>query len=200
MSAIVEINELDLVVYGQVQYDFTLDAKTGLALDEMLVKASGQRAVAVEQELATISIEAKQRSRKAEDVGRALGLASAIVAEMSQIEGVDLTTEYDDKHGWLKTLATVVAPYDLTYVKEKDETKTPCPISDLWKDKLTYEGAQRLQSILQLALDKENNALKQTSNTIQGFVSKRDKAYELIGKVQKKIDSTASTTIMAIGS
>lgn len=197
MSTLAQINELDLVVYGQVQYDFSLSERSGLSLGDLMVGVANQRAVAVDHEISAINKEVKQRARKLEALGQALGYASAIVAEMSQIKNVKTDTKYTDTKQWLAKLQKLVAPYDLTYTEEED--KKEYNIARLWSGGLTYGNAQKLQSVLQLALDKENNALKRTTNTIQSFITKRDNAYELIAKLRKKIDKTASTTISSLG-
>lgn len=196
MSALAQINELDLVVFGQVQYDFSLSGRSGLSLGELMVGVANQRAVAVDREIAAINKEVKQRSRKLEVLGQALGYVAAIVAELSQTKDVKIDTEYKDTHQWLAKIEKLVAPYDLTY---EEENKGTLPVSSLWSGKFTYGNAQKLQSVLQLALDKENNALKRTTNTIQSFVTKRDNAYELIAKLRKKIDKTAGSTISSLG-
>lgn len=196
MSALAQINELDLVVFGQVQYDFSLSGRFGLSLGELMVGVANQRAVAVDREIAAINKEVKQRSRKLEVLGQALGYVAAIVAELSQTKDVKIDTEYKDTHQWLAKIEKLVAPYDLTY---EEENKGTLPVSSLWSGKFTYGNAQKLQSVLQLALDKENNALKRTTNTIQSFVTKRDNAYELIAKLRKKIDKTAGSTISSLG-
>ncbi len=195
MTPTIEIRELtDLVVLGQIQYDFTVSGVEGYDLGRAVTDATYRRAVSVEEDLSRVSEYMRMRMRKVADLGNALSEASYLVAAMSDADIDDKYTAADwgKRHDSLKKL---IAPYHLTYTY-KDVVYNA---EDLLENP-TSENLQKLQSTINLALDKENNALTRSSNMVQGFVSKRDNAYAMIGKLRKKLDETAAKTISTIGS
>ena len=63
----------------------------------------------------------------------------------------------------------------------------------------TKAQLSKLQQNVKLEIDQENSKLQQLNGTLQGFLQKRDSAYSMIGKIQRKIDATASRTLGRIG-
>jgi len=218
MSASVTIQEMDLVVLGQVQYAFKLEGKgEGLSLSEVLAPCCAQRAVAIEGEMSLVSEQLRVRTRKVSDLGVALSDVAYImgafaeakarekqsgeVTELSEFPGNKYIPDEMKKGTLITELWNKLSPYALTYQDKDGKTKS---LNDLlWsaksKGQITKNDTEIAQSAVKLGMDKENNAIRQGSNTLMSFVKKRDSAYQLIGKITKKINSTAGTTISAIG-
>ena len=58
---------------------------------------------------------------------------------------------------------------------------------------------QKLQTDVQYALDVTNNDIQQDAVSLQGFVSKRDSAYQMAVKLLNKASQTRATGIRYIG-
>jgi len=217
MSTSVAIEEMDLVVLGQVQYSFALSKADptgqvvttgGYSLDGVLVPCCAQRAVAVDQEVKALSEEVRQRARKLEALGTALSGSAYILGALATVKNAKETSVYPTDVGKsfqrsdvLPAIRDAIKPYDLTYQKYKDGKPdgTGKLVDLVSKDTITMSDTRIVQTTLQLATDKENNALKQTNNSLTSFIRKRDSAYELIGKLSRKIIKTEGTTIRALG-
>lgn len=180
MENYIELQPLDLTVYGQVQYGFSAADKTGrLTYAEAAVAVAARRAAAVELVVPPIRKGLKQKSEKLEALSNALGEVAKIVVLLKD-ESMDSTKTIDLPDAAYKALLT----YGVGSVSSKS---------------ITRKDAYSLQQNIKLELDKEDTQLQETTSALQSFIQKRDSAFGLIGKFQQKIDRTSANTIQAIG-
>lgn len=197
MSQFVRIEPLDLVVYGQVQYAFSVTSLPGevLPYDRAVVETALQRSVAMQAEITPVKNAIKIRSAKLEELGKVLANITPIILEL-QLKETKLTD--DTKHdigyisggdGWLPAWR-YLEKYGITI----DGTKISSKFSSF-----TYAELQKLQQNVKLEIDRENSDVERDTSSLQSYIQKVDSAYSLIGKLQKKIDGTAGRTIQQIG-
>jgi len=203
-NATVAIKELDLVVLGQVQFDFVLNGVDGYSLSSVLTPCCAARAVAIEHEISMVSEVVRKRTKKLDDLGNAMGLIAYIVASLEAADAAeDKYYPGDAAKGQqnvsVRDIGKLIGPYELTYTDENGNKKDINPLV-VEQSKIKKNDIEIVQSTVKLAIDKENNAIKQDCNTLQGYVDKRDDAYELIGKLENKINNTAKTVLGAMGS
>lgn len=179
----VKIEPLDLSVYGQVQFSFSTPEASGLTYAEAAVAIAAKRALVVDEEVGPIQRGVREKIRKVEELGNALADVARIVAELAKIDLSDKSTK--------KSLTDAAYATLLRY-----EIKFP---EDKPAQSLCHADALNLQQTVKLELDKENTRMQEGTNTLQGLIDKRSSAYGMIGKLQQKIDRTASTTIKSIG-
>ena len=184
MSTEIQTRDLGFSILGTPQVDYTVDGKTGYTYAEVVALAGLQRATAVEAAVPAYTAEVRARQRKAEDLGTALANISATYANFesgsktSDTQGVvGGTAAYD-----------LLAKYSvgLGYFESDHQT-------------IKYENIQKLQTEIQYALDVTNNDLQQDTASLQGFVSKRDNAYQMANKLMQRAIKTRATGIKYIG-
>lgn len=181
MEHYIEMTPLDLSVYGQVQYNFTIADKKGLfTFGEAAVNVATKRAAALEIVLPPLRDGLKQKMAKLSALSLALGDISMIVAQLGQ-EGLQSDKRIKIPDTSLNTLRT----YEIEGVPSSGE--------------ITKAEAYTLQQNVKLELEKENTQLQETTSVVQNFIQKRDSAFGLIGKIQQKVDHTSQSTIQSIG-
>jgi len=198
---IVQLEKLDLTIYGQVQYSYKVDGVSGRTLSDACVTCAALRAASVDQEVSAVSAVTKRRADVLEKIGNALAAIAAAVASLAGSEDLDETvsgTARTNLKNQLGTINTYVPTWEQdgnTYPTISDTNSNA--LSNWQASNVTSDKGQKLQSVVQLFADTEDNALQRTSSTLQSFMSKRDSAYSLIGKIQRKLDGTAKQTIQA---
>lgn len=185
MSATIQPRDLDLSIFGTAQVDYTVDGVTGCTYDKAVAMAGLQRAVAVESAIPAYTAAVRARQRKLEDLGRALADISGTLAKFD--EDHRQTTSEQDIVGGAETY-NLLAKYGLT----KDYFKPSAT-------RIQYQYIQKLQTDVQYALDVTNNDIQQDAVSLQGFVSKRDSAYQMAVKLLNKASQTRATGIRYIG-
>ncbi len=200
----VRVNELDLFVYGQVQYDFSVyDALAagyldGKSLGDAAVLSTTRRAVTVEGSITAIARSVEKRSVAVEELGVAMACLGSVVAFFSGDTDDDNINHTIDKCDNASDADKVKMKSDmqtaLYYLNKYEALEKSYSV-----DTVTKGDVSAIQSSCKLALDKESNALQQTQSDLRSILSKRDSAYSTIGKLQKKVDETASRTINQIG-
>ncbi|MCQ2388368.1 MAG: hypothetical protein MJ138_01485 [Kiritimatiellae bacterium] len=207
-DAKVQIQPLDLFVYGQVQYEFSVyDALAGKYLDgkslgDAAVSSTTRRAVVVEEAITAIARSVERRSTAVQELGFAMSHIAYVVAmfsgdtsenninhKISDCDGAS-DSEKADMKARMKKALDILEKYGVDI--DNKGTKYSA-------DTVTKGDVSAIQSGCKLALDKENNALQQTQSDLRSLLSKRDSAYSMIGKLQKKVDGTARRTIGQIG-
>lgn len=152
MSVPVTIQELDLVVCGQVQYEYTVNqtspsaSATGLTLMDMLTTCCAKRATAVEHEVSTVSNALNKQSKMLEDVGKGMACCMAVVAAKPQSAGsskhypleTDDSVKVDETAGFNKLLEfrDAIKPYDLTFQHYREEAEGTKDEKTLYTDKI----------------------------------------------------------------
>lgn len=208
-DAKVQVKPLDLFVYGQAQYAFSVyDALAGKYLDgkslgDAAVSSTTRRAVTVEAAITTIARSVERRGTAVEELGAALGFIGYVVSMFSGDSSENNINhkidECDEASDWEKSqmkekigkALAILDKYDVDIDSNSGKTYT--------KDNVTKGDVSAIQSACKLALDKENNAVQQSQADLRSLLSKRDSAYSMIGKLQKKVDGTARRTIGQIG-
>lgn len=181
MEHYIEMKPLDLSVYGQVQYNFTVAGKEGtFTFGEAAVNVASKRAAALEIALPPLRNGLKQKMEKLSALSLALGDIAKIVAELCQ-EGMESDKKVKIPDTSIKTLRT----YEVPGVPDSGEVKK--------------SEAYTLQQNIKLEIEKENTQLQETTSVVQSFIQKRDSAFGLIGKIQQKVDHTSQSTIQSIG-
>ena len=185
MSATIQPRDLDLSIFGTAQVDYTVDGVTGCTYDKAVAMAGLQRAVAVERAIPAYTAAVRARQRKLEDLGRALADISGTLAKFD--EDHRQTTSEQDIVGGAEAY-NLLAKYGLT----KDYFKPSAT-------RIQYQYIQKLQTDVQYALDVTNNDIQQDAVSLQGFVSKRDNAYQMATKLMQKAIRTRETRVGYIG-
>ncbi len=184
MSATIQPRDLDLSIFGTAQVDYTVDGVAGCTYDKAVAMAGLQRAVAVENAIPAYTAAVRARQRKLEDLGRALADISGTLAKFD--EDHRKTTSEQDIVGGAEAY-NLLAKYGLT----KDYFKPSAT-------RIQYQYIQKLQTDVQYALV-TNNDIQQDAVSLQGFVSKRDSAYQMAVKLLNKASQTRATGIRYIG-
>lgn len=191
MSAYIELNKLDLVVLGQVQWDFSVDGQAGFDLATACLMSTFKRTVAVEQEIAVVSAAAKIRAKRCQQFGEVMELVNAALAYAGKSDADKL--EDDDSKtakNKLQEAYRLMGQYGFQNIDGYSAIKDGDPLTG---------DLRRLSENLKFELDKEDNALKRDASMVQSMMSKRDSSVGMQGKIQKKVTRTELTTIMNIG-
>ena len=185
MSTEIQTRDLGLSILGTPQVDYTVDGKTGYTYAEVVALAGLQRATAVEAAVPAYTAEVRARQRKAEDLGTALADISATYANFD--DGHRNTDDEVDISGGAEAY-NLLAKYNvgLNYFNPS-------------ATRIRYDQIQKLQTEIQYALDVTNNDLQQDTASLQGFVSKRDNAYQMANKLMQRAIKTRATGIKYVG-
>jgi len=181
-SNFVTIDKMDLVVYGQVQFSFSMGGVSGYDLAHVCTASSFRRVTAVEDEIGTVSAACEARAKKLADLGNAMG---AVQYTMSYIDG-KMDNEEIDSHG-LGSIYNTLAYYNVPDAGYA--LNNPIVISNL---RTLFEN-------LKHEIDLENNDLQRTTATLQNVMGKRDSAFSTLSKITEKLDNTVKATIQNMG-
>ena len=202
MEAFIQRNALDLVTLGQVQYDFTVNGVAGLDLCAACVQSTFKNVASVEAEMSAVAAAVRKRTARLHLYGSVLADLNAACGFIMQ--GKKGMTENDDlkENGSkeiLKRVKDVFKKNDLWNEIPgyyKDGTTTPV-IKD---DGVVMIGdLRKLRENTKFTMDKEDNALQRNASTLQFVMNKRDSALSVVGKLQKRIARTETSTIKNIG-
>lgn len=185
MSATIQTRDLGLSIFGTAQVDYTVGGEEGCTYGKAVAMAGLQRAVAVEGAIPAYTAAVRARQRKLEDLGRALADIAATLANFGEDDRK--TTSEQNIVGGAEAY-NLLAKYGLT----KDYFKPSAT-------RIQYQYIQKLQTDIQYALDVTNNDVQQDAVSLQGFVSKRDNAYQMATKLGSKAARTRATGIRYIG-
>lgn len=202
METFIQRNALDLVTLGQVQYDFTVNGVAGLDLCAACVQSTFKNVASVEAEMSAVAAAVRKRTAR-------LNLYGSVLADLNAacgfiMQGKKGMTENDDlkekgSKEILKRVKDVFKKNDLWNEIPgyyKDGTTTPV-IKD---DGVVMIGdLRKLRENTKFTMDKEDNALQRNASTLQFVMNKRDSALSVVGKLQKRIARTETSTIKNIG-
>ena len=146
-----------------------------LTYGEALGQTGLRRASMMENAMNAVTKAIKLRQQKLEALGDALAAIAEAVGKKSG-KGVNATTTLDSAA--VRTLRR----YGIS-------AKTSATVGDY----------QKLQSEVQVAIDKTSTSLKEDTNSLQTYLSRRDNAFELASKMVKKANDTVSKGIANIG-
>lgn len=197
-----------IAVYGIPQLDYSLDGFAHQDFDTVVAKVSMHQASIVEQQTDAIASAIRLRQSAAQDLGNALAKLSGLLnryptKDQKRDDLPDPIIKVDSDEGRelinlknrLKTYG-----YDLVTEVKEAEIHGDCSCHDNVDAHIdiTRGECMKGQARVQELVDIENNNIQQDMNTLNGFVTKRDKAYNNAEKVVKKYEDTAITIIKAM--
>lgn len=207
MIPTVKAHEIDLSVYGIRQVDYSLDGVPGyVQFDRVIAESSFQQAAVVDRQTQTVAAALKLRQHKTDDLGKTLALLDGILCSYTE----KTPSSSDKSQYWLpnsqkeelKALLDRVSQYGNTITKELVDKikKGHGTESKPGQFCVVIERgvAMRSQTEVERMIDTENTNIQQEMNTLQGFVTKRDKAYKNAAKVIEKYNRAASSIIKAM--
>ena len=206
------MGSIEMVEVGNIQdrwgvkagdYNVTLNSRTDMMdFQDLMVKFSKNRAVAVEGEVEPLTVRIQQRNKRLEEL-------SEVLAELTKIQ-----TEFDsddsgdrDSHSWISnTTGSVLESlgYSTTYyAKEKDRPSNEEERADFYKagwrtssqysmNKKTLEG---MLSRVKSEIDGLNNEAQTDMTRLQSLVDRRDESYSTATNLMTSISDTRSNAI-----
>ena len=172
-------------VYGVRQMSYAVDGVSGQDYGKALAAASFRESVAIEASASAYSEVVRQREKKVSELGDVLATLSKAIATMDPKS--NNTDKKSDADNALRTAQSTCARYGVSL-----------SLSD--GNKITFKNAQKGQTNVQYALDKEDNNLQQDLITLRSYISKRDNAFSMAARIIDKSNNAASNTISNIGS
>lgn len=201
MEAFIQRNALDLVTLGQVQYDFTVNGVAGLDLCAACVQSTFKNVASVEAEMSAVAAAVRKRTARLNLYGSVLADLNAACGYITNAKNMKENDDLKEKGSKeiLKRVKDVFKKNDLWNEIPgyyKDGTTTPV-IKD---DGVVMIGdLRKLRENTKFTMDKEDNALQRNASTLQFVMNKRDSALSVVGKLQKRIARTETSTIKNIG-
>ena len=198
-----------IAVYGIPQFDYTMDGVAHQDFDTVVTKASMHQASIVEQQTDAIAQVIRLRQRAAQDLGDTLAKLSGLLnrytndtPQASDLPNPEIKADSDEGKELL-ALQKRLKAYGYNLAAEFVDAKTydKCCKAAVTVDAhidITRGVCMKAQSRVQELVDLENNNIQQDMNTLNGFVTKRDRAYNNAEKVIKKYEDTAVTIIKAM--
>lgn len=201
METFIQRNALDLVTLGQVQYDFTVNGVAGLDLCAACVQSTFKNVASVEAEMSAVAAAVRKRTARLNLYGSVLADLNAACGYITNAKNMKENDDLKEKGSKeiLKRVKDVFKKNDLWNEIPgyyKDGTTTPV-IKD---DGVVMIGdLRKLRENTKFTMDKEDNALQRNASTLQFVMNKRDSALSVVGKLQKRIARTETSTIKNIG-
>ena len=183
--AIVE-NPVKLSQYWGVQFNEYSIANETIDFQDLMVKISEHRAVAVEKEVTPLTTRIKKRNAYLSDLGDALADATKIQAQFkSEDAGTTVMS------GWFseKTTATLRKAGCADYFNDTN--------FDTGKERAdaTKAGIEGIVSKVKSVIDGLNNASQTDMTRLQSLVDRRDESYSTATNLMTEISDTRSNLI-----
>ena len=184
-------------------YNVTLNSKTDMMdFQDLMVKFSKNRAVAVEGEVEPLTVRIQQRNKRLEELSEVLAELTKIQAEFDSDD-----TGSRDMHSWMSNkTGQVLESLGYTpsyYAKESDRPKDNEERADFYKvgwngdnsysaNKKTIEG---MLSRVKSEIDGLNNEAQTDMTRLQSLVDRRDESYSTATNLMTSISDTRSIVI-----
>ena len=203
---------IDMVEIGNIEsrwgvkagdYRVTLNSKTDVMdFQDLLVKFSKNRAVAVEGEVEPLTERIQQRNKRLEQLGEVLSELTKIQTEFESDDTGDR-----DMHSWMSNKTGAVLEslgYSPSYyAKESDRPKDNEERADFYKvgwngdnqysaNKKTIEG---MLSRVKSEIDALNNEAQTDMTRLQSLVDRRDESYSTATNLMTSVSDTRSNVI-----
>ena len=203
---------IDMVEIGNIEsrwgvkagdYSVTLNSKTDVMdFQDLLVKFSKNRAVAVEGEVEPLTERIQQRNKRLEELGEVLSELTKIQTEFESDDAGDR-----DMHSWMSNKTGAVLEslgYSPSYyAKESDRPKDNEERADFYKvgwngdnqysaNKKTIEG---MLSRVKSEIDALNNEAQTDMTRLQSLVDRRDESYSTATNLMTSVSDTRSNVI-----
>lgn len=175
--AYIEAEDLGLTVLGTIQNAYAVNGVHRQDFGTAVYMATLCRTAALEETLASYAELVRTRQKKLDELGEALSALNKAFAQKTS------KTKTSDKLPVDSAAVSILRRYGFTAAT-----------------KMTYPDIMKLQQNVQFALDQEDNELQQDMTSLQGYVSKRDDAMQMAGKLMKKVSGTRQQGIRYIGS
>ena len=184
-------------------YNVTLNSKTDtMDFQDLLVKFSKNRAVAVEGEVEPLTVRINQRNKRLDELGEVLSELTKIQTEFESDDTGDR-----DMHSWMSNKTGAVLEslgYSPSYyAKESDRPKDNEERADFYKvgwngdnqysaNKKTIEG---MLSRVKSEIDALNNEAQTDMTRLQSLVDRRDESYSTATNLMTSVSDTRSNVI-----
>ena len=203
---------IDMVEIGNIEsrwgvkagdYSVTLNSKTDVMdFQDLLVKFSKNRAVAVEGEVEPLTERIQQRNKRLEQLGEVLSELTKIQTEFESDDTGDR-----DMHSWMSNKTGAVLEslgYSPSYyAKESDRPKDNEERADFYKvgwngdnqysaNKKTIEG---MLSRVKSEIDALNNEAQTDMTRLQSLIDRRDESYSTATNLMTSVSDTRSNVI-----
>ena len=203
---------IDMVEIGNIEnrwgvkagdYNVTLNSKTDMMdFQDLLVKFSKNRAVAVEGEVEPLTVRINQRNKRLDELGEVLSELTKIQTEFESDDTGDR-----DMHSWMSNKTGAVLEslgYSPSYyAKESDRPKDNEERADFYKvgwngdnqysaNKKTIEG---MLSRVKSEIDALNNEAQTDMTRLQSLIDRRDESYSTATNLMTSVSDTRSNVI-----
>lgn len=184
-------------------YNVTLNSKTDMMdFQDLLVKFSKNRAVAVEGEVEPLTVRINQRNKRLDELGEVLSELTKIQTEFESDDTGDR-----DMHSWMSnTTGAVLESLGYTpkyYATEDDRPKDNEDRADFYKagwagencysaNKKTIEG---MLSRVKSEIDGLNNEAQTDMTRLQSLIDRRDESYSTATNLMTSVSDTRSNVI-----
>ena len=203
---------IDMVEIGNIEnrwgvkagdYNVTLNSKTDMMdFQDLLVKFSKNRAVAVEGEVEPLTVRINQRNKRLDELGEVLSELTKIQTEFESDDKGDR-----DMHSWMSSkTGAVLESLGYTpkyYATENDRPKDNEDRADFYKagwagencysaNKKTIEG---MLSRVKSEIDGLNNEAQTDMTRLQSLIDRRDESYSTATNLMTSVSDTRSNVI-----
>ena len=184
-------------------YNVTLNSKTDtMDFQDLLVKFSKNRAVAVEGEVEPLTVRINQRNKRLDELGEVLSELTKIQTEFESDDTGDR-----DMHSWMSNkTGQALESLGYTpkyYATEDDRPKDNEDRADFYKagwagencysaNKKTLEG---MLSRVKSEIDSLNNAAQTDMTRLQSLIDRRDESYSTATNLMTSVSDTRSNVI-----
>ena len=184
-------------------YNVTLNSKTDtMDFQDLLVKFSKNRAVAVEGEVEPLTVRINQRNKRLDELGEVLSELTKIQTEFESDDEGDR-----DMHSWMSNKTGAVLESlgysPKYYAKESDRPNNNEERADFYKagwktednysaNKKTLEG---MLSRVKSEIDSLNNAAQTDMTRLQSLIDRRDESYSTATNLMTSVSDTRSNVI-----
>ena len=184
-------------------YNITLNATTDtMDFQDLLVKFSKNRAVAVEGEVDPLTVRINQRNKRLDELGEVL----------SELTKIQTEFESDDKgnrdmHSWmsnktglvLESLGYTPKYYATKDDRPKDEEERADFYKAGWEGEYSYSANKKtiegMLSRVKSEIDSLNNAAQTDMTRLQSLIDRRDESYSTATNLMTSVSDTRSNVI-----
>ena len=203
---------IDMVEIGNIEnrwgvkagdYNVTLNSQTDMMdFQDLLVKFSKNRAVAVEGEVEPLTVRINQRNKRLDELGEVLSELTKIQTEFESDDTGDR-----DMHSWMSNKTGAVLESlgysPKYYASESDRPKDNEERADFYKvgwngenqysaNKKTIEG---MLSRVKSEIDALNNEAQTDMTRLQSLIDRRDESYSTATNLMTSVSDTRSNVI-----
>ena len=183
-------------------YNVTLNSKTDLMdFQDLMVKFSKNRAVAVEGEVEPLTVRIQQRNKRLEELSEALAELTKIQTEFESDDTGDR-----DMHSWMSNKtgqALESLGYTPKYYATKDDRPDDEDRADFykagWKTEDSYSANKKtiegMLSRVKSEIDGLNNEAQTDMTRLQSLIDRRDESYSTATNLMTSVSDTRSNVI-----